>query len=178
MALRFEAEELDEATLEYLQTASEYEGEGMPGVYLNASEAGLELAGLAGCGAAGGVVLVLTMLIYLMVGDTSDPTTVAMLQPAGLMLGCWLLIAWSRTKVGQKRDDYLGHFKYLDSEYLWHGTGRGVWAYPLGRIEEIRVKHNHNNEGNYSGSVLTVETSDGTVTLATKSVDKAEEAAA
>ena len=39
--LRFEAEELDEATLEYLQTVRNKRGKGCPGIFLNQKEAGL-----------------------------------------------------------------------------------------------------------------------------------------
>src|SRR5262249_20353934 len=152
---------------------------GMPGIYLTSSEAGLDSQEqLPGCGAIIGVVLVLATLIYLLVGSLADPINTALLQTAGRVLGGWLVIPWVRCRLAGQRADFLGYFKYIDSLSLWHGTGRGVNVAPFGKVEEIRVRHNHNNEGNYSGSLLEVETDEGPLKLSARSVDKAEELAA
>jgi hypothetical protein len=179
MAQRFEAEELDNESLEYLRTAYRTEGEGMPGVYLDAREAKLPAAWLPVTGLVVGLVLIgLTLLVTMVWLALDDPINVAMLQTAGLLLGGWMVLAWVRTLLERRRADYIGHFKYADSQYLWHGAGRGVWVTPLGQLEEATVSDNYANEGQYTGSTVNIRLGDGLIGLETRTGSKAVEVAA
>src|SRR5690242_9932986 len=123
MPLRFEAEELDIQTVDYLRRARELEGEGMPGVYLNASEAGIGGAWVPGVGAGCGFgVLLLTLLLAW--ASSSPPTGVALLLTAGLMMGGWLILFGVRALIARQRKDYIGFFKYVDPLFVYEGAGR------------------------------------------------------
>src|SRR3954454_1535487 len=96
MSQKFVFEELDGATREYLLSVRAAEGEGSPGVFAPTSSA------MAGCGLIGGPVvigltLVLTLTSWVDV-VYKDPTRVAFLQTAGLVLGGWLLFAGVRSQ--------------------------------------------------------------------------------
>jgi hypothetical protein len=160
MAQRYEAEELDDSTLGYLQKVEEGHGKGMPGVYLSAKS-----------------VVLIPLVLILTLGSLDDPTNVAFLQTAGLLLGGWLVVAWLRCRLAEHRDDWLGHFKFVDSVYLWHATGRGVWVTLIEDVEEASYTDNYDNQGNYSGSTVGIHTRDGTVDLWVRSEAKAEHVA-
>jgi hypothetical protein len=155
MSQRFESEELDEATLEYLRTVNRHQGDGVPGMYLDHSAANLASAWLPTAGAILGPILIIATL-FCTIGSLDDPINVAMLQTAGVFLGVWMFVAWLRTKIASRRPDYVGHFKLLDPLYLWHATGRGVFVTPLRGLEGAWVDHNHNNEGAYTNSKVTL----------------------
>jgi hypothetical protein len=155
MTERFESEELDPATLEYLRTAARYEGEGMPGISLDAKAANLARAWLPLAGAFLGPCIVLATL-YFTGGSVDDPINVAMLQTAGLVLGVWMFVAWLRNVIASHRPDYIGHFKLIDPLYLWHAIGRGVFVTLLHRIDRAHVSHKYDNNGNYSGARVTI----------------------
>jgi hypothetical protein len=177
MALRFETEELDDATVQYLRTVRELEGEGMPGIYLDAGAAGLTTDWVFGCGAACGLgVLFLTLIVTW--ASLSDPVNTAMLQTAGFLLGGWLILAWFRVLIGKQRSDYVGHFKFIDPLYVWHAAGRGVWVTPLEGLRSASVEHCYNNEGNYTSSLVVIRVGEGQERLALKSMARAEQVAA
>src|SRR5262245_28037462 len=118
MEQRYEVEELDDDTIDYLRQARESEGEGMPGLYLDARQARLGTATLPIWAAVcGPIILVFTL--FLTWGSTDDPTSTALLMTAGAFLGLWLLFAAFRCLVARSRDDYIGHFKYIDPLYIW-----------------------------------------------------------
>ncbi len=178
MALRFETEELDDDTIHYLRTVRELEGEGMPGIYLDAGAAGIQNQWLFGCGAIGGVALVFATFIMVVVGSLTDPVNTALLQTAGFLLGGWLVVAWVRVLIGRQRSDYVGHFKFVDPLYVWHGTGRGIWVTPIEGLRSAYVDHNHNNEGNYTGSNVTIRLGDEREVVTLKSMARAEQVTA
>src|SRR5437762_1258628 len=102
MTQRFESEELDGASLEYLRTAHRHKGEGMPGIYLDHKAGQLPSAWMPGCGAIVGAVLVVVTL-FMTWGSLADPINTAMLQTAGLFLGVWLMVAWVRSRAARSR---------------------------------------------------------------------------
>lgn len=158
--IRFESEELDQPSLEYLQEARDREGRGLPGIYLDSSQAKLHAASLPwwalGCGPA---VLILTLLVTW--GSLSSPTNVAFLMTAGVFLGGWMVVAWLRCLIARGRNDYLGHFKYIDPLYIWYATGRGVELTPIAALTRADVHHNHGGEGNYKSSVVAIHLANG-----------------
>lgn len=159
-SMRFESEELDQPSLEYLQEAREREGRGLPGVFLDRGQARLHAANLPwwalGCGP---VVLILTLLLTW--GSLSNPTKVAFLMTAGFFLGGWMLLAWMRCLIARGRDDYLGHFKYIDPLYIWYATGRGVEVTPISALTRADVHHQHSGEGTYKSSTVTIHLANG-----------------
>jgi hypothetical protein len=168
MTQRFESEELDSATVEYLRTVHECRGEGAPGIYLDADAAGL-YPKAAGWGALLGVALLAATLWYTW-GLIDDPINMAMLQTAGVFLGAWLVVAWLRVRRWRRRPDYLGHFKFVDPLTLWDAAGCGVWVTPLTGLRGAGVAHNHDKEGDYTGSTVTINLDSGRVKVGVKSM--------
>jgi hypothetical protein len=173
MTKRFECEELDDATLDYLRTAHRHAGDGVPGLYLDAKAANLAAAWLPTAGAFLGPALVVGALLCTM-GSLDDPINVAMLQTAGVFLGTWMFVAWLRAKIASKRPDYVGHFKLADPLYLWHAAGRGVFVTPLDGLEGAWVDHHHDNQGNYTTSKVTMRLDGARVAVDVKSEYQAE----
>src|SRR5438093_98093 len=121
---RFEAEELDSASLEYLKTVRARCGEGTPGIFLDERSAGLTAGQLPMWGAVVGAGLFLLSLLIVWLVIFHDPLNVAMLATGLFFLGGWLIVAWPRSLLDRRRSDYLGHFKYFDPLYFWFATGR------------------------------------------------------
>src|SRR5262245_17777317 len=173
MDMRYEAEELDSDSLEYLREVHDREGRGYPGVYLDRSQAKLHAATLPwwalGCAP---VVLLLTLLLTW--GSFRSPTKVALLMTAGFFLGGWMLLAWLRCLIARQRSDYLGHFKYIDPLYVWYATGRGVWVTPVSMLLRADVHHQHTGEGNYKSSTVTIHLADGRKDVEVNGSDRAE----
>jgi hypothetical protein len=139
---RFEAEELDSASVEYLRTVRKHVGRGTPGVFLGPRAAGLTAARLPmWSGVAGGGLLLFALLVVWLV-ILQDPLRVALLATALFFLGGWMVVAWIRCLIARQRSDYLGHFKYFDPLYFWHTTGTGVWVTPLKGLLDARCRHN------------------------------------
>jgi hypothetical protein len=160
MDMRYESEELDGESLEYLREVRDREGRGYPGVFLDSSQANLYTPSMPwwslGCAP---VVLILTLLLTW--GSFRNPTKVAFLMTAGFFLGFWMLIACLRCLIGRQRSDYLGHFKYIDPLYVWYATGRGVWVTPISLLERADVNHSYSGEGNYKSSTVTIHLARG-----------------
>jgi hypothetical protein len=174
MPLQFEAEELDTQTVDYLRRARELEGEGMPGVYLTAGEAGTSGAWTIGCGVAAGIFILICVLIMVAV-SSKPPTALALLLTAGLMEGGWCLLLGVRALLAKQRKDYLGYFKYVDPLYVYECTGRSVQVTPLEGLRGARVEHNYSNEGAYNGSTVLIKLGDETERLNVKSMARAEQ---
>ncbi len=168
MTQRFESEELDEASLEYLRTAHRHDGDGMPGIYLDPTVANLASAWLPVFGVSLGLVLIAVTLFFTW-GSLADPINAAMLQTAGLFLGMWLIVAWFRIRAWRKRPDYVGYFKLIDPLYLWQASGRGVWVSPLSGLRDADVDHTYDDKGNYSTSKVTVRLEKETIVIDVKS---------
>jgi hypothetical protein len=155
MTQRFECEELDSASLEYLRTAHRHKGDGLPGIYLDHRAAQLAGAWLPTAGGIIGLVLV-PLTLWCTWGSLDDPVNTAMLQTAGLFLGGWLVVAWIRQRTARSRTDYIGFFKLIDPLYLWHASGRGVWVTPLSDLRDADLRHKYNNHGNYTTSQVLI----------------------
>src|SRR5262245_45214268 len=108
MSQTFVFEELDSGTREYLLAVRAAEGQGSPGVFAPTSSA------MAGCGCIGGpIVIALTLALTLTTWVDviyKDPTRVAFLQTAGLILGGWLLIAGIRAGASKGSSKVAGHW--------------------------------------------------------------------
>jgi hypothetical protein len=155
MNQRFECEEVDADTLEYLRSVGRHEGEGMPGIYLDPKVAQLAGHWLPGAGAIVGVILIV-LTLFVTWNSLDDPINTAMLQTAGLFLGGWMIVAWLRVRLARKRPDWLGHFKFVDPLYLWHAAGRGVWVRPLSNLRDADFQNKYDNNGNYTNSQVTI----------------------
>jgi hypothetical protein len=139
---RFEAEELDSASVDYLRAVRENDGRGAPGVYLDAQAAGLTEARLPIWSLIGGILLLLFGLLVVWLVILQDPFKVAFLATALFFLGGWMVVAWVRCLIARQRSRYLGHFKYCDPLYFWHASGTGVWVTPLRGLLDARCRHN------------------------------------
>jgi hypothetical protein len=173
MNQRFECEEVDGDTLEYLRGVRRHEGEGMPGVYLDAKAASLAGPWLPIAGAVTGAILIVVTLLITW-RSLDDPVNTAMLQTAGLFLGVWLIVAWLRLHLASKRPDWLGYFKFVDPLYLWHASGRGLWVTPLSNLRDADFHHRYDNNGNYTTSQVTVRLGKGKVSIDVKSQSMAQ----
>jgi len=132
-AQRYESEELDQATLDYLHRVVRGEGRGMPGLYYDADDGKVSGPGLPVWGfVAGPVVMLLTFAMTF--DSTRSPVPVALLMTAGYFLGGWLLVAATRGMIARGREGYLGYFEYVDPLYLWHGRGSAVEVEPLDMV--------------------------------------------
>jgi hypothetical protein len=155
MKQRFECEEVDADTLDYLRSISRHEGEGMPGIYLDSRAANLAGPWLPVAGAIIGVVLIGVTLIITW-KSLDDPINTAMLQTAGLLLGAWLNVAWFRVRLASKRPDWLGYFKFIDPLYLWHASGQGLCVTPLSNLRDADFQNKFDDKGNYTTSEVTL----------------------
>lgn len=173
MYQRFEAEELDADTLEYLRTASEREGHGMPGVYFGGKKAKLAAPTLMIWAAVCGPILILLTLL-LTWGSLADPVNTALFQTAGFLLGGWLFLAWVRSLLARRRADYLGYFKYIDPLYIWVGTGRGVEVRGVEMVQGAYTEHSYDSNGNYKHTTVKLKLADGKETLDVRSHSRAE----
>jgi hypothetical protein len=168
MNRRFECEEVDPDTLEYLRAIRRHDGEGMPGIYLDARASQLTGNWLPGTGAIVGVCLIIITLCITW-NSLDDPINTAMLQTAGLFLGGWMIVAWLRIRLARKRPDWVGYFKFVDPLYLWHASGRGIWVTPLSNLRDADFQNKYDNNGNYNNSQVTIRLGKEKVRLDVKS---------
>lgn len=164
MSQTFVFEELDSDTREYLLAVRAGQGEGSPGVFAPTN------ASMAGCGCmAGPVVIGLTLLLTLTTWlDVvyKDPTRVAFLQTAGLVLGGWLVLAGIRSNAGRGSAKVAGHWVYVDSLHLYEAYREQVTVTPIDDVVEAKFTHNYNN-GSYQNSVVSAQLGDGRVVSVT-----------
>jgi hypothetical protein len=159
MDQRYEVDELDQDTLDYLKRVAKRWGRGFPGVYLDAKEAGLWGPTLPIWGAICGPIIILITLLCSW-GSLHEPTGVAMFMTGGLLLGGWMFFAWVRCLIARTRENYIGHFKYIDSLYLWHGEGTGVNVTPTGMLMRADCQHNYDENENYKNSTVRIQLAD------------------
>jgi hypothetical protein len=172
MEQRFEAEELDSDTIDYLQKVVGREGRGMPGIYFDASEARVWAASYPWWGIICGPI-VMTVTYMLTAGSTGAPLATAMLMTGGFMLGGWMIVMAIRSFLARNRSDYLGCFIYVDPLHIWTGTGTGVWVTPIEMIVGAVHEHHHDENGNYKNTTVGLTLADGNVSLSLKSMSKA-----
>jgi hypothetical protein len=153
MSQTFVFEELDATTREYLTAVRDAQGQGAPGVFAPTSSS------LAGCGMIGGpVVIVATLLLTLTTWVNviyKDPTRVAFLQTAGLLVGGWLLFAGIRAAGAKGSRSQAGNWVYVDPLYLYEAHREQVRVTPVADAVEANYTHNYNN-GSYQNSVVRV----------------------
>jgi hypothetical protein len=100
-----------------------------------------------------------------------------MLMTAGLFTGGWLVLAWVRTLLDQRRADYIGYFKFVDPLYIWHGDGRGVWVTLIEDIRKLSVRPQYSPQGVPTGATVRIKVKGDSVDLDLKSLAKADEVA-
>jgi hypothetical protein len=166
---RFESEELDEASLEYLRAVRASKGHGAPGVFLDEAVADVGVGSMPGWGAVAGCGLLFFALILMYALLWNDPLNLAMLLTALVVLGGWLIVAWVRVKLARGRASYVGHFKYVDPLYLWEGVGTGVIVTPLRGLQEARCRHKYASHGSYESSDVRIVMEEGFIDLKVKS---------
>jgi hypothetical protein len=145
--------DLDDATREYLLQVREHEGRGSPGVFAPVSSS------LAGCGCILGPIITISVVAYTLFSDVllKDPTKVAMLQTAAIMLGGWLVIAAFRIWSGKNSPKRAGNWVYGDPQFLYEANGEEVKITPVDDVLEAQFTHNYNN-GAYQNSVVKLRT--------------------
>jgi hypothetical protein len=173
MEQRFEAEELDRETLEYLHTVAEREGDGLPGIFLTAKQAQLTAASLPMWAAICGPIIVF-LTLFMTWGSLADPISVAMLQTAGFLLGGWLILAWIRSLAARGRPDYIGYFRYIDPLYIWTGVGRAVVVRSIEMLHGAVHEHNYDTNGNYTNTSVKISLADGKTTIHVRSTSRGE----
>ena len=149
MSTTFKFEEFDDATREYLLEVREREGRGTPGVFAPVN------ASLAGCGCIMGPIIIITTLCGTLFSGLiyKDPTRLAMLQTAGLLLGGWMLIAAFRVWGSKNSPKRAGTWVYGDPLFLYEAQGEDVKVTPVDEVIEAQFTHNYNN-GAYQNSVV------------------------
>lgn len=148
MSQKYFLQELDEATREYLLAVRDAEGERMPGVFVPRTNY------LPIVGVIVGPILIIAVLIFTL-GSVDDPVRTALLQTAALLLGGWLVVAAVRVWVMQRGRNYLGHFVYVDSAWLYEAKGSTVTIASLKNLLGAEGT-DHYNEGAYQSTAVEV----------------------
>src|SRR5262249_37108269 len=144
---------------EYLTTVRNADGRGAPGVF---APVGDSLAGYGYLAGAGVIALTLALTLTSWLGVVyKDPTRVALLQTAGLVLGGWLVVAGLRSAGVQGTRKLAGHWVYVDPLHLYEAFRERVRVTPIHDIAEASYTHNYNN-GAYQNSVIRALRADGT----------------
>lgn len=147
MTEKYRFEELDRETREYLLTAREQNGAGVPGIFVRKPDHMPLIALIVGFG-----IIVVTVLIT--IPPTDPPVKEALLQTAGLVLGGWLVLAALRVWMSGKFGGYAGHFVYADPDYLYDASGSEVEVTDLADLREVKAVPNTNNAGKYQNTTL------------------------
>jgi hypothetical protein len=151
MATTFVLEELDAATREYLIEVRDREGRGAPGIFAPTKNPWPAV----GC-IVGPIIIGLTLILTLAPGVRiifDEPTRVAMLQTAGLLLGGWMLIAAFRVWARKGSKKVAGNWVYADPLFLYEAKGEQVNITDVTEVIESQYTHNYNN-GAYQNSVV------------------------
>jgi len=152
---KFQVEELDQESRDYLLAIRDSKGDGMPGAYVPQSN------NLAGCGCLCGILVLGGTLAIASNQMTKEPLAVAMLQTAGILLGGWLIIYAIRVWMFKKGRGFAGNFIYADAQTLWECRGSSVTVTDLSELVEARQTKNYNND-KYQNTAIEVSTADGT----------------
>jgi hypothetical protein len=149
MTQKYQFEELDLETREYLMLARDKQGKGMPGIYAG-RKFYLPLVGLL----LGFGVMIATLIATF--PPTLPPAQEAMLQTAGFLLGGWMVVAALRVWTAGKSGKYAGHFVYADPENLYEGKGSVVHVTDLNDLRDAKAVQNF-NEGKYKNTSITIK---------------------
>ena len=153
MTTTYLLEELDEPTREYLLHVRDGEDKGTPGAYAPTSNSWPTL------GCIFGPIIILGTLFFTLNSDTGivfdDPTRVALLQTAGLLVGGWMFVAALRVWARKRSDKYAGHWVYADPLHLYEAKGEQVKVTPLEDLVGARATHNLNND-KYQNTALEI----------------------
>lgn len=174
MAQTFKFEELDEATRSYLTSVRSAQGEGAPGVFAPTATS------MPGCGCIAGPIMIgLTLALTLTTWVNviyDDPVRVALLQTAGLVVGCWLALAGIRAAAARKGTRSMaGNWVYVDPLHLYEAYREQVTVWKVGDATEAGFTHNYNNKS-YQNSVVRLTLADNsTVQVTVNSEQRAEQ---
>jgi len=149
MSEKYQFEQLDDETRDYLMLARSKNGKGMPGIYTPKPNY------LPIVGVILGFIVMLTTL-YVTFPPTGHPVKVAMLQTAGYMLGGWMIVAAFRVWTGSRSGKYGGHFIYVDPETLYEGDGSMIEVTDLYELRDAKAVQNF-NDGKYQNTAITVK---------------------
>src|SRR5215213_6135785 len=149
MSEKYQLEELDGETREYLLYARDKKGKGVPGVYAEKSNY-LPVIGVA----VGFAVMVTTL--FLTFPPTNHPVREALLQTAGFLLGGWMVVAALRVWAGSKSGSYAGTFVYADAESLYEANGGTVEVTDLYELRDAKAVANF-NDGKYQNTDITLK---------------------
>lgn len=163
MTQTFFIEELDDTTRSYLRTARDRKGQGVPGVFVPASNY-LPIAAFI-CGIA-----VLIGTAWWTLPPLDDPLKTAMLQTAGLLLGGWLMLYAIRIWIAGAGQNYLGHFFLADALHLWQARGASVKSTGLDALQNVKGTDNF-NEGAYQNTTVTLSFPNGAYNVNVKDPD-------
>jgi hypothetical protein len=156
---KFEFQELDSQSREYLLDAQRCSGRGMPGLFIPRNDPLPTVALITGIVILAGTALLSWQLM------TEEPLGVAMLQTAGLLLGGWLIFYALRVGLAIQNSKYPGNFVYADANTLWECESSTVMVTHLDKLNEAHAEQHFGNEGRYSHTVVTVQTADGNHSL-------------
>ena len=141
MATTYSLEEFDEATRDYLVEVRDREGRGTPGVFAPVKNPWPT----AGC-IVGPIIILVTLMGTLLSNIIlDDPSGVALLQTAGLMLGGWMFVAAFRVWMRKGSKRVAGHWVYADPLHLYEAKGEQVRVTPTTDVIEAQYTHNYNN---------------------------------
>lgn len=143
MPTSFALEELDAPTQEYVLAIRDRQGRGMPGAYVPVGT----VWPLLGCG-CGPVVVIVTLVLTLTTAVNvvyDDPSRVAVLQTAGLLLGGWMFVTAFRAWAKEKSPKTAGSWAYADALHLYQATGERVRVTPLGDMTFAEYKHRYSD---------------------------------
>jgi hypothetical protein len=149
MSDKYQFEELDGETRDYLVYARDQRGKGAPGVFA-AKSFYLPVVGLT----VGFVVMICTL--FFTFPPTEHPVREAMLQTAGFLVGGWMVVAALRVWAGAKTGRYAGHFVYADPENLYEAKGSAVEVTDLYDLRDAKAVQNFNN-GSYQNTDITLK---------------------
>jgi len=151
MATIFIFEELDDATREYLLTVRSREGRGMPGVFIKQSNS------LPTIGCILGPILILVTLGFTLTPDLvfNEPSGLALLQTAGILLGTWMILAAFRSWFSKKSRRIAGHWSYVDPLFLCEARAEQLSVTPMSSVTEVKCVHNMTNNV-YQNTVVTI----------------------
>jgi hypothetical protein len=149
MSEKYQLEELDSETRDYLLFARDNKGKGAPGMFAGKSFY-LPAIGLA----VGFVIMIVT--VFLTFPPTEHPVREAMLQTAGFLVGGWMIVAALRVWAGSKMGGYAGHFVYADPENLYEAKGSTVEITDLYDLRDAKAIQNF-NDGKYQNTDINLK---------------------
>ncbi len=148
MRTTYNFEELDTNTRDYLIAVRDDKAHGTPGVFVSTTDT------LPKIGCLLGPVIIIVTILWTFLSSSmilNDPTGLAMLQTAGLMVGLWLTTAKMRLSIARRR--LAGNWIYADPLFLYVAYREQVTLTSLEELNEARVSHHYNNN-TYTNSTL------------------------